>query len=189
MVQVDLPAAFAIGQVFAYLSRDYLKKDPSLFTNRALGPFNFYMACCYAPVGMFLLVGWPAWEIMYLGPWLDTPFNLPWVAGFYVLFGIVMVLLGNVGFILAHRWLRRDRAAWVKAGITIGAGLTLLPFLLRWGIWMKVGNFAEVVEQQAGYSFWDAPFFHGWAVIMSYMVITTVAMGIWMRTRANKMQP
>jgi hypothetical protein len=92
MVQVDLPAAFAIGQAFAYLSRDYLKKDPSLLTNRALGPFNFYMACCYAPVGMFLLVGWPAWEIMYRGPWLDVPFDRPWVAGFYVLFGVVMVV-------------------------------------------------------------------------------------------------
>jgi hypothetical protein len=180
MVQVDLPAAFAIGQVFAALSRRYLQQEPHLFSHRLLGPFNFFMACCYVPVGMFLLIGWPAWEIMYVSDWLDNPFDRPAVAGFYVAFGVVMMLLGNAGFILAHHWYRQGRAAWVRIGIGVGALLTGLPFLLKWGVWMQVGTHAAV-QGGRGYSFWDAPFFHGWLVIMSLMVVSIVGMGLILR--------
>lgn len=189
MVQVDLPAAFTIGHLFAYLGRDYLRKDPQLFTNRLLGPFNVFMACCYAPVGLFLLVGWPAWEIMYVSPLLDSSFDRPWVAAFHVGFLAAMVILGNVGFLLGHHWLLRGAERRIRAAIAIGALLTVLPFLLRWGIWMQVGSYQGVVEQGGGYSFWDPPFFTGWAVVMSYMAVTLVAMGWWLRYRAGRLLP
>ncbi|MCP4662392.1 MAG: hypothetical protein GY856_43900 [bacterium] len=188
MVQVDLPAAFAIGQIYALLSKDYLKKDERKFTNRLLGPFNFFMSCCFAPVGMFLLIGWPAWEIMYWGGWVEDPFNKPWVAGFYVLFGIVMVVLGNVGFILAHHWYRKGRDQWVVWGSVVGVVLTLLPFVLQWGVWMNVGNYAEV-DGGAGYSFFGMPFFGGWLVVMGYMGITAVGMGLWLKKKGNLIEP
>ncbi len=38
MVQVDLPAAFVVGQVCALLSKKYLEKESRKFTNRILGP-------------------------------------------------------------------------------------------------------------------------------------------------------
>jgi len=62
MIQVDLPAAFAVGQVFSMLSKKYLVKETELFTSKLLGPFNFYLTCGFVPGGLFLLVGWPAWE-------------------------------------------------------------------------------------------------------------------------------
>ncbi|MBT3289725.1 MAG: hypothetical protein HN380_20435 [Victivallales bacterium] len=64
MVQIELPAAFTIGQVFALVPGNYLRKEERFYTHRLLGPFNVFMSCCYAPVGMFLLIGWPAWEVM-----------------------------------------------------------------------------------------------------------------------------
>ena len=188
MVQVDLPAAFTVGQIFAWLSRDYLVKDPHLFTNRLLGPFNFFMSCCYVPVGMFLMIGWPAWEVMYQTEWVENPFNRPWVAAFYVLFAVVMIILGNVGFLLAHHWLRTGRERWVVVGASIGAVLTVLPFVLRWGIWMDVGTFAEVMAG-GGTSFWDAPFHPAWLTIMSYMVLTLLAMGVWLKVKGNRFAP
>ncbi len=104
MVQVDLPAAFAVGQIFAILSRGYLKKESRKFTNRLIGPLNVFLSCCFAPVGMFLMIGWPAWEVMYWTGWVEAPFDRPYVAGFYVLFGISMVVNEKVGFILANLW-------------------------------------------------------------------------------------
>ncbi len=189
MVQVDLPAAFAVGQIFAGLSRSYLKKDERLFRNRLLGPFNFYLSCAFAPVGMFLLIGWPAWELMYQTGWFENPANRPLAAGAYVLFGIAMMVLGNLGFILAHHWYRKGRDRWVVIGSVVGLVLTLLPFLLRWGIWMKIGTYQEVVEQGAGYSFWSAPFNSGWLVLMSYLVITTVVMGLLLKRWARTLEP
>jgi hypothetical protein len=144
MIQVDLPAAFTVGQVFALLSKKYLKGEPDIFTNKLLGPLNLYMTCGFSPAGLFLLIGWPAWEIMYITGWVEMPFNRPLVAGFYILFLIAMVLLGNLGFMLAHYWYRKGKDKWVVYGSIAGGILTVLPFLLRWGVWWKVGTLAEI---------------------------------------------
>lgn len=188
MVQVDLPGAFAIGQIFALLSKDYLRQEPNKYAHRLLGPFNLYLSCMYAPVGMFLLIGWPAWEVMYRTGWVEQPYNRPWAAGFYIAFLLAMILIGNVGFILAHHWYRKGRDRWVIAGALIGVFLTLLPFLLRWGVWWRVGTYDEIQAGQ-GYSFFEPPFFHGWAVIMSYLVVTTIGMGIWLKRKGSTLKP
>ncbi len=188
MVQVDLPGAFAVGQIFALLSKDYLRREENKYANRLLGPLNFYLACGYAPVGMFLLIGWPAWEVMYVSGWVEDPYNRPWAAGFYIAFLLAMILIGNFGFILGHHWLRAGRERWVVAGSVIGVFLTLLPFALRWGVWWRVGTYAEIQAGQ-GYSFWAQPFVGGWAVVMGYLVLTTVGMGIWLKKRGGRLTP
>ena len=180
MVQVDLPAAFTIGQVLAILSKKYLKQEPAYFKNKLTGPLNFYLSCCFAPVGMFLLIAWPAWEVMYVSDWVELPYNKPLVAGFYVLFNIVMVLLGNIGFILAHKLYHKNKDKVVVFIAIIGAFLTILPFILKWGIWMKVGTMAEI-SNTGGYSFWDPPFVYGWLVFMGYLVITTIIAGLYFK--------
>lgn len=188
MVQVDLPAAFVIGQIYAMLAKSYLKKEPRKFTNKLLGPLNFFMSCCFAPAGMFLLVGWPAWEVMYNTGWVENPYNRPWVAGFYVFFGIVMVVLGNVGFILAHHWYRKDLDKRVTIGIAAGSFLTVLPFLIRWGIWWKIGTYSDFIAKK-GYSFWNPPFFHGWLGIMICAFVSALVMGIWFKKKGNQLEP
>jgi len=185
MVQVDLPAAFTVGQVFAFLSKKYLKDEPGIFANKLLGPLNLYLSCGFAPVGMFLLIGWPAWEVMHVTGWVENPFNRPLVAGFYVLFLIAMVLLGNVGFILGHHWYKKGKDKWVIYGAVIGAILTFLPFLLKWGVWWNVGQYDEVMAGR-GASFWKPPFFYGWLVVMSYFFIITILTGIWFKKRGSK---
>ncbi|MBF0587759.1 MAG: hypothetical protein HQL53_01375 [Magnetococcales bacterium] len=188
MVQVDLPAAFVVGQLFAALSSEYLRKEPRLFTNRLTGPVNLFMICFFVPVGI-LMIGWPTWEVMYITDWLEGPYNRPLAAGFYVLFGIVMVLLANVGFMLGHHWYREGRDKWVRNSIILGFGLTVLPFLLRWGVWLKVDMYQEMVVEGGGYPFWEAPFFSGWIVMMSSMVIGFVVMVRWLKKRAPLLEP
>ena len=188
MVQVDFPAAFAIGQIYGWLSRNYFKKEPRKFSNRLLGPLNFFFSCGFAPGGLFLLVGWPAWEMMYATHWVEDPYDKPLVAGFYVLFAVLMVILGNVGFILAHHWYRKGRDRWVVYGSIAGVVLTLLPFLLRWGVWLNIGTYAEV-RAGSGYSFWNAPFFHGWLALMAYLGICIIGMGIWLSRKGSRLDP
>jgi len=185
MIQVDLPGAFTVGQVFALLAKKYLKGEPDIFTNKLVGPLNVYLTCGFSPAGLFLLFGWPAWEIMYVTAWVENPFNRPLVAGFYVLFLIAMVLLGNLGFMLGHYWYKKGKDKWVVYGAIVGGILTVLPFLLRWGVWWNIGTYAEVTAG-GGYSFWQPPFFHGWLVIMSYLAITTVLTGLWFKKRGNR---
>lgn len=109
MIQVDLPAAFTLGQGFAILSQTYLKKEKSIFTNRLLGPFNIYLVSGFCSVGMFLLTGWPAWESMYKWNWIENTYNHPGVSLFYISFLVAMVLLGNLGYMLGHYFYIKGR--------------------------------------------------------------------------------
>lgn len=186
MIQVDLPAAFAVGQIFAFLSRNYLKKSSEKFTNKLLGPFNFYMSCGFVPAGMYLLVGWPSWEAMYTTGWLEKTFNQPLTAGFYVLFMVLMILIGNIGYILGHHWYIKAKDRLVVYGAAAGIGLAILPFVLRWGVWMKIGTYAQIQANQ-GYSFWENPFFGGWLFIMCYSTAATIFTGIWLKRKAGSM--
>jgi uncharacterized BrkB/YihY/UPF0761 family membrane protein len=185
MVQVDLPGAFAVGHIFALLSKKYLKDEPEIFTNKLLGPLNLYLTCGYSFAGMFLLIGWPAWEVMYASAWVENPFDRPLVAGFYVLFLVAMVLLGNFGFMLAHWWYRKGKDKWVVYGSIVGVILTVLPFLLKWGVWFTVGTYAENAAG-GGYSFWQPPFFHGWLVVMGWFAVITILTGIWFKKKGSQ---
>lgn len=185
MIQVDIPAAFTIGQIFALLSKKYLKQEPDKFTNKLLGPINLYLSCGFAPGGLFLLIGWPAWEVMYMTNWFQIPYNNPLVTGMYVLFVIVMILLGNLGFILAHQWYLKGKDKRVVIASIVGGFLTILPFMVKYGVWWRVGTYEEI---QAGisYSFWEPPFFHGWLVIMGYLVTVSILMGLWLKNRDKR---
>jgi hypothetical protein len=186
MIQVDLPAAFAIGQTFALLSSPYLKNEPDLITSKLLGPFNLYLSCGFALGGLFLLVGWPAWEAMYTVQWIENAFNNPPVAALYVLFYMGMIVLGNTGFLLGHFFYKKKKDRLVVAGIIIGCILTVLPFLMRWGCWLRVGTYAEVTSG-GGYPFGSAPFFIGWLIMMIYLVVAGIGAGIWFIKTGKKL--
>jgi len=186
MIQVDLPAAFAIGQIYGILAKDYLKKEPEKFTNRLLGPLNFYLTCGYIVAGLYLLIAYPSWETMYITKWVENPYNRPLAAGFYILFMISMVVLGNVGFILAHHWYLKGKDRYVVYGAVIGVVLTFLPFLVRWGVWGKIGTYEQIMRGE-GYSFGESPFIYGWLGFMGYMALATIFTGIWFRKRGARL--
>lgn len=187
MIQVDLPAAFAVGQVYAFLSQTYLRGETRFFTSRPLGMLNLYLSCGFVPGGLYLLSAYPAWEAMYTTGWLDAPFDNPPVAFFTVLFVMLMVLLGNAGYVAGHWCYRNGKDRTVLWGIATAIFLTVLPFFLDWGVWMRVGTYDEVM-QGGGYSFWEPPFFYGWAIIMSWLTLSTLAAGIWFKKVANAMK-
>ena len=116
--------------------------------------------------------------VMYLTDWVEQPFNRPLVAGFYVVFLMLILVLGNLGFALGHHWIRLGRHRWVTCGAILGGLLTVLPFLLRWGVWWKVGTYQDFLSG-SGYSFWSPPFFWGWLVVMSYLAVSSVIAGLW----------
>ncbi len=145
---------------------------------------NVYLSCGFVPGGLYLISAYPAWEAMYKTGWLDTPFDNPPVAYFTVFFVMLMVLLGNAGYLVGHWCYRHGREKIVPWTIAAAVFLTLLPFLLNWGVWMRVGTY-EAVMGGGGYSFWEAPFFYGWAIIMSWLSVTTVAAGVWFKKRAD----
>lgn len=188
MVQVDLPGAFAIGQILAILSRGYLKKENSKFDHKLMGPLNWYMTFMFAPVGMFLLVGWPGWECMYWWKWVERPMFNPFIALFYVLFYMSMVAIGNFSYILAHHLYLRGKEKVVNALAVIGILLTILPFILWPLTWLHVGTFSQYHEVPRATSnmFKTPSFFISWLIIMSYFVIGTAIFCLWIKKRSAR---
>ena len=173
MVQVDLPAAFMLGHILSNTAKKFLKKEPNLLTNKMLGPVNLYLSCGFAPIGMFLLIVWPSWEVLYVTDWLENVLNQPFTGLCYVLFPIGMVVLGNIGFILGHYWFRKGKDLFVYIGIAVSAVLTGLPYLIYWGVYWKIGTYAEV-KSGGGYSFFAPPFIVSLAILGVFFTGTLV---------------
>ena len=172
MFHVNIPACLTIGLVFSFISKKLLKQEAELFHHGLLGPFNIYITCGFVPAGMFFLTGWASWEVMYITGWLENTFDRPLVAGFYVVFYVLMIVLSNTGFILGHYWIKKGKETYIIIGIISGALLTFVAFILRLGAWWKIGTYAEI-QQGMGYSFFKAPFIIGWLIIMFYLAMTT----------------
>ena len=187
MIQVDLPGAFAAGQIFAVLSKRYLKKEESKFTHRMMGPISWYFALMYAPVGMFLLIGWPAWEGMFWWKWVEEPaFNSP-VAFFYIGFYFAMILIGHASYILGHTLYRQGKDKIVNVLAIVGVIITLLPFVLWPFTWSQVGTYDQyhVVPRETTAMFSTPSFFYPWLIIMGYFLIGSIVFGIRIKRLSN----
>jgi hypothetical protein len=189
MVQVDLPGAFAVGQIFAILSRKYLIKTDSKFDHKLMAPLNWYLTFIFAPVGMFLLVGWPGWECMYWWRCVERPMFRPFIALFYVLFYVAMVAIGNLSYILAHHLYLKGKDKLVNVLAVIGVIGTFLPFVLWPFTWLHVGTYSQyhAIPRETTNMFRIPSFFVPWLLIMSYFVIGTVLFGLWLKRKANRL--
>ncbi|MDP2992302.1 MAG: hypothetical protein Q8N82_02935 [Deltaproteobacteria bacterium] len=186
MVQVDLPGAFAAGQIFAFLSRGYLKKEKHLFMHRLMGPMAVYFALLFAPAGLFLLICWPAWECMYRWEWVEKPAGNPSVSFFYVGFYMAMVVIGCASYMLAHRLYRQGKDRTVKRLCAAGVIVTLLPFFLRPFTWYYVGTYAQyhALPRQTA-TFGTPSFFFSWLGAMGYFIIASVFFGLWLKKKSK----
>lgn len=183
MVQVDLPGAFAAGLIFAILSKKYLQKEKKKFTHRLMGPIGCYFSLIYAPIGLFLLFGWPAWESMYWWKWIEQPAFNPAVAFFYIAFYLAMILIGNISYSIGHSLYKNGKEKIVNILAAIGIILTLLPFFLWPFTWNYVGTYAQyhAVPKETTTMFATPSFFYPWLLVMGYFVIASVIFGIWLK--------
>ncbi len=188
MVQVDLPGAFAIGQIFALLSRTYLKKEKNKITHRLMAPISWYFTLIYAPVGLFLLIGWPAWEVMYWWEWVENPAANPWAAGFYIIFFFAMVIIGHISYIIGHSLCLKGKDNTVIILAVLFCILTLLPFFLWPMTWNHVGTYAQyhAVPKETTGMFTTPSFFFPWLIIITYLVAGSIIFGLWLKRHSKK---
>ena len=189
MVQVDLPGAFAVGQIFAVLSKNFLKREENKFTHRLMAPIGWYLALIYAPVGMFLLCGWPAWESMYWWEWVEQPAFNPLVAFFYIAFYISMILIGNMSYITAHNLYQKGKDKTVNILAILGIIATLLPFFVWPFTWYHIGTYAQYHAIPKGTTtiFNTPSFFYSWLCSMSLLITGTVIFGLWLKKYSTKL--
>jgi hypothetical protein len=182
-VQVDIPAAFAAGQIFAMLSREYLAGEKDLFTHRLAGPVAAYFSVMFTPPALFLLICWPAWESMYQWEWVEHPAMDPTVSFFYIGFYMSMVIIGCGSYVTAHSLYRRGKDLFVKAAAITGVIIAVLPFFIHPFTWYYVSTYARYhgVPRTTTTMFSNASFFFSWLAVMGFALISSVYFGMWLR--------
>jgi len=163
MFQVDIPAAFAMGQVLAMVGRKSLKMGHQSTYDRFLLWTNWYVSLIMGPTGLFLLVGWPGWETMYKWSWVENPQFHSMVALFYIAFLMMIVVLGNAGFMMSYGLLRRNRDGVAKTIMVLSILLALAPFL-DFNATLHIGTYQT-------YHAGTAPLVFGTSFIMSFFGI------------------
>lgn len=144
MVQMDIPAAFAFSQIFAWLGRRRLRQEPVALIGRYTQASVLYAVGVIGPCALYLYGGWPEWETMYwfAAVHMDTAnFGDALFALVGPLFLISLAVSAALGFLLAHRWIQAGKLRRVVAGIWIGLALSVGVVLVTPTAPMFVGHF------------------------------------------------
>lgn len=146
MVQVDVPIAFALGQVFADAAmRQLLTNKPEYYLS-ALLKNNLFHIFFFSWIPVYFLTNYFGWETTHMW-WhkdsvLDYPFFLP-------LFLVIFFFAANSGFWLSTLLIRKGRLSWVRACYV---GIFIYTFLWIFGLWERttyLGSYNEWVQGTA----------------------------------------
>ncbi|MFP4476665.1 MAG: hypothetical protein ACLFOY_13995 [Desulfatibacillaceae bacterium] len=104
MVQVDIFWSYALGASFAAAAARQIKDEKKTFENKYFTYTLFFLACLFAPSGIYLLWNFPHWETMQVA---STHGDLP--AWLVTLFAVTNITQGILGFWVTHRFIRQGR--------------------------------------------------------------------------------
>jgi hypothetical protein len=137
MVQIDIPIAFAVGQMLADAASQQLKTGKPEPYYRTLAFTNIFTGLFFAPIPVYFLVDYFGWETTYMyDPDRVTRFFIP-----IVLFAVI--LAANLGFWLSNALIRKGRE---RVGRTIYALIWIYALAWIFGNWprsTRIGTYAQ----------------------------------------------
>jgi hypothetical protein len=193
MVQIDIPAAFIVSQLFLDVGRKTVIASAGSERNEAtyyrfLSRSLLFCGAVIAPAGIYLLSGWPGWEQMY---WTGRVEHVifSWTNALLpALFVVAIVLGGYLGHVIGYRWLITGRGKYLRptyAGLLLAVGALVL---LNHPAFLLVGTYHEYhFERTAMAGVWQNPhnFSVGWVLVMLYFAIALVCFIVWLRRDAR----
>lgn len=184
MVQVDVFWAYAIGAGFAAAAGRQIRamtdpkqttaspggEKPSIFQNRYFTYNLIFLACAFAPSGIYLLWNFPHWETMQVA---RTHADLP--AWLVVIFAITNITQGILGFWVTSRLFQKGR--YYAGHLQWFLGYFCMFFILLHG-WDGLGWQRFLYDPAVAGSPWAPGKHMGVAFLWSNVALTLYAMGI-----------
>jgi ABC-type branched-subunit amino acid transport system permease subunit len=137
MVQIDIPIAFAVGQMLADAANQQLKTRRAEPYYRTLAFTNIFTGLFFAPIPVYFLVDYFGWETTYMyAPDRVTRFFIP-----IVLF--VVILAANLGFWLSHALIQKGRDRVGRAIYTLIWIYALGWILVNWPRSTRIGTYTQ----------------------------------------------
>lgn len=131
MVEVDVFWAYGFGASLALAAGRQLKKSEKPFETRFFVQAILFLALCWAPTGMLLLIRHPSWETMQAADSLSS-MNVFLILGF----GITNVTQGMLGFWIGYRLMKAGK--YYLANLNWMLGYFGMFFILVYG-WDGLG--------------------------------------------------
>jgi hypothetical protein len=137
MVQIDIPIAFAVGQMLADAANQQLRTTRPAPYFRALAYTNMFTGLFFAPIPMYFLIDYFGWETTYMcDPLGLTRFFIP-----IVLFALM--LAANLGFWLSKALIRKGRD-WIGRVIYVLIWIYSLAWIVgNWPRSTRLGTYAQ----------------------------------------------
>ncbi len=117
MVQVDIVWSYAFGATFAAAAARQLEKEEKPFNNKWYVLTLLFLACLFAPSGLYLLWQFPGWETMQVATRHE---DIP--AWLVVVFAVTNITQGILGYRVSYLFARKGKyyaahANWMVAWI------------------------------------------------------------------------
>ena len=170
MVQVDVFWSYSLGASFAAAAARQLEKEESPFINKYFIYTILYLACIFAPSGIYLLWNFPHWETMQVA---STHGDLP--AWLVVGFSVTNITQGILGFLVSWFFIKRGR--FLAAHMQWFIGYFFMFFILIYG-WDGTGwqRFLYDATVSNGV-LWTEGTHMGFAFLCSNVAMTLLGMG------------
>jgi hypothetical protein len=183
MVQVDIFWSYAIGSGFAAAAGRQIRtltsskvstlsdgEKPSIFQNRYFTYNLIFLACAFAPSGVYLLWNFPHWETMQVA---RTHSDLP--AWLVVLFAITNITQGILGFWVTSRLFLKG--LYYAGHLQWFLGYFFMFFILLYG-WDGLGWQRFLYDPTVTGALWTPGQHMGIDFLWSNVALTLYAMGI-----------
>ncbi|MBU1262765.1 hypothetical protein KJ640_07460 [bacterium] len=189
MVQLDIPAAFAVSFLFVDLARQRIKREAEasggkrpLIYWRYLFYSVFFSAVVIVPAGLYLICGWPGWEQIYWSKRFEELIHTGWLNPLFpTLFVVGIVLAAYLGFCLAYHWVTTGKERYLKPtyiGVLLLSALVVAlcyPSFLLVGTYNQYHNLNNQTRESMA-KVWENPFDFGiaWIGVMVYFTLCLI---------------
>ncbi len=146
MVQIDVPAAFAVGSFFADAARTQLRSAQGELESRASLKNNLFQIFFFSWIPVYFILNYFGWETTYMWWHADAVSAYPL---FVPIFLVIFFLAGNAGFYLGKALIVRGH---VVANRIVYLGVTLFSLVWVFGQTsrtFRVGTYSQWQTGQA----------------------------------------
>ncbi|MFZ0819763.1 MAG: hypothetical protein WAM91_06815 [Candidatus Acidiferrales bacterium] len=181
MVQIDVPAAFAIGSFFADAAHKKLQSGDAAQLYRAAFKNNLFQIFFFLGIPLYFIMNFFGWETTYLWWTSDSVAAYPL---FIPVFTLVFLAAGNIGFFLGAS-LIRGGMVWANRIIYIGIAIYSIIWVFgQTSRTFQVGTYSEWAAHKSVIFYDNKDFLTAFVIVMAIWAIGVV--GFFLNLRSDK---
>ena len=193
MVQLDVPAAFMVSQLFVDLGRRTIRaakteQERRLLYHKFLTRSLLFAGLIIVPGGSYLLSSFPGWESLYWMPFAERMAFHPGNALLFPFFVGGIVAGGWLGHHLGFNWVVSGRDKYLRPtylGVLVAACLVVLA---SYPSFILLGTCDQYRHDRAAMEYvWNNPhnFMLAWGIPMAIFFVVLVVMALRIRRESQ----